>query len=64
MSGTIFGGRSNPLPPREVIRSFVNYHNHRGYHERWDNVTPYDVLRDRRQQTLQPRREVKITRLE
>lgn len=53
-----------PTALREAIRSFVDYYNHRRYHEGLDNVTPYDVLSGRRQQILQRRREVKSRTIE
>ena len=41
-----------------AITEFVNYYNNRRYHKALGNVTPSDVLDDRREQILQKRKEV------
>jgi len=43
-----------------AIADFVDYYNYRRYHKALDNVTPADVLYDRREQILQRREEVQI----
>jgi len=43
-----------------AIADFVDYYNYRRYHKALDNVTPADVLYDRREQILQRRKEVQI----
>ena len=53
-----------PTALKEAIRSFVDYYNHRRYHEGLGNVTPDDVLSGCRQQILQRRRQVKSRTIE
>jgi len=43
-----------------AIADFVEYYNLHRYHKALDNVTPADVLHDRREQILQCRKEVQI----
>ena len=43
-----------------AIADFVDYYNYRRYHKALGNVTPADVLYDRREQILQRRKEVRI----
>jgi len=47
----------------QAIGDFVDYYNHRRYHKALGNVTPADVLKGRREQILQRRKEVKTTTL-
>ncbi|HIO64180.1 MAG TPA: hypothetical protein EYN37_08130, partial [Dehalococcoidia bacterium] len=42
-----------PRNLEQVIMDFVNYYSNRHYHKALGNVTPSDVLDDRREQTLQ-----------
>jgi len=44
----------------KAIADFVDYYNHRRYHQALGDVTPADVLYGRREQTLQRRKEVRI----
>ena len=48
------------LPPdlEAAIVAFVSYYNYRRYHKALGNVTPSDVIKARRQETLRRRREV------
>ena len=56
----------NQLPyelPSQLDRSiadFVDYYNYRRYHKALGNVTPADVLYDRREEILQRRKEVQV----
>jgi putative transposase len=42
-----------------AVASFVDYYNHRRYHEALDNLTPADVYCGRGQRILDMRREIK-----
>ena len=48
-----------PSDLKAAIVAFVSYYNYRRYHKALGNVTPSDVLRGRREEILQRRREVK-----
>ena len=54
------------LPPdlEAAIVAFVSYYNYRRYHKALGNVTPSDVLRGRREEILQRRKEVKAKTIE
>ena len=47
-----------PSDLEAAIVAFVSYYNYRRYHKALGNVTPSDVLRGRREEILQRRREV------
>ena len=47
-----------PSDLEDAIVAFVSYYNYRRYHKALRNVTPSDVLRGRREEILQRRREV------
>ena len=47
-----------PSDLEAAIVAFVSYYNSRRYHKALGNVTPSDVLRGRREEILQRRREV------
>jgi len=49
-----------PSHLEKAIADFVDYYNYRRYHKALGNVTPADVLYDRRDQILQRRKEVRI----
>ena len=44
--------------------AFVSYYNYRRYHKALGNVTPSDVLRGRREEILQRRREAQAQPIE
>jgi transposase InsO family protein len=46
------------------VVAFVTYYNYRRYHKALDNVTPSDVLKGRRQEILQRRKEVQTQTIE
>jgi hypothetical protein len=48
-----------PADLETAIATFVSYYNYRRYHKALSNVTPSDVLRGRREEILQRRKEVK-----
>jgi transposase InsO family protein len=48
-----------PSQLEQAIADFVDYYNYRRYHKALGNVTPADVLYDRREQILQRRKEVR-----
>ena len=43
----------------EAIDKFVNYYNHKRYHESLDNVTPADVYFGKKEQILRRRERIK-----
>ncbi len=45
---------------KKAITDFVDYYNYRRYHKALGNVTPADVLYDRREEILKRRKEVQI----
>ena len=47
-----------------AIVAFVSYYNYRRYHKALGNVTPSDVLRGRREEILQRRKEVQAQTIE
>ena len=47
-----------PADLEATIAAFVSYYNYRRYHKALGNVTPSDVLRGKRQQSLQRRKQV------
>ena len=49
-----------PSQLERAIASFVDYYNYRRYHKSLGNVTPADVLYDRREQIVKRRKEVRI----
>ncbi len=44
---------------KDALENFVNYYNHRRYHESLDNVTPADVYWGKKDQILQRRERIK-----
>ena len=48
-----------PADLQTAIAAFVSYYNYRRYHKALSNVTPSDVLRGKREEILQRRKEVK-----
>ena len=53
-----------PADLKAAIAAFVGYYNYRRYHKALGNVTPSDVLRGRRQEILQHRKEVQAQTIE
>ncbi len=49
-----------PSQLEQAIADFVDYYNYRRYHKALGDVTPADVLYDRREQILKRRKEVRI----
>ena len=49
-----------PSQLEQAIANFVDYYNYRRYHKALGNVTPADVLYDKREEILQRRKEVRI----
>ena len=49
-----------PSQLKRAIADFVDYYNYRRYHKALSDVTPADVLYDRREQILDRRKEVQI----
>jgi len=48
----------------EAIRAFIDYYNHRRYHEGLGDVTPYDVYTGRHLEIIQQRKEAKSRTLQ
>jgi len=53
-----------PADLEAAIAAFVGYYNYRRYHKALGNVTPSDVLKGRRQEILQRRKEVQTLTIE
>jgi transposase InsO family protein len=53
-----------PSDLEAAIAAFVSYYNYRRYHKALGNVTPSDVLKGRRQEILQRRKEVQAQTIE
>ena len=53
-----------PSDLEEAIAAFVGSYNHKRYHMALGNVTPSDVLKGRREQILQRRKEVQVQTIE
>jgi transposase InsO family protein len=53
-----------PADLEAAIAAFVSYYNYRRYHKALGNVTPSDVLRGRREEILQRRKEVQVQTIE
>ena len=53
-----------PSDLEAAIVAFVSYYNYRRYHKALGNVTPSDVLRCRREDTLRRRKEVQAQTIE
>ena len=53
-----------PADLEAAIAAFVGYYNYRRYHKALGNVTPSDVLKGRRQEILQRRKEVQALTIE
>ena len=53
-----------PSDLEAAIVAFVSYYNYRRYHKALGNVTPSDVLRGRREEILQRRKEIQAQTIE
>jgi len=53
-----------PADLKAAIAAFVSYYNYRRYHKALGNVTPSDVLKGRREEILQRRKEVQAQTIE
>ena len=53
-----------PSDLEAAIAAFIAYYNYRRYHKALSNVTPADMLKGRREQILQRRREVHVATIE
>ena len=53
-----------PADLEAAIVAFVGYYNYRRYHKALGNVTPSDVLKGRRQEILQHRKELQAQTIE
>jgi len=53
-----------PSSLKEAVAAFVDFYNHRRYHEALGNVTPADVYYGRREAILARRKEVKRRTIE
>ena len=53
-----------PADLEAAIAAFVSYYNYRRYHKALGNVTPSDVIKGRRQEILQRRKEVQAKTIE
>ena len=53
-----------PSDLEAAIVAFVSYYNYRRYHKALGNMTPSDVLKGRRQEILQRRKEVQAQTIE
>ena len=53
-----------PSDLEAAIVAFVSYYNYRRYHKALSNVTPSDVLRGRREEILQRRKEIQAQTIE
>ena len=53
-----------PTDLEAAIAAFVSYYNYRRYHKALGNVTPSDVLKGRREEILQRRKEVQVQTIE
>ena len=53
-----------PSDLEAAIVAFASYYNYRRYHSALGNVTPSDVLRGRREEILQPRKEIQAQTIE
>ena len=53
-----------PADLEAAVAAFVSYYNYRRYHKALGNVTPSDVLKGRRQDILQRRKEVRAQTIE
>jgi putative transposase len=53
-----------PSELKEAIRAFIDYYNHRRYHEGLGNVIPYDVYTGKHLEIIQRRKEEKVRTLQ